>query len=42
MFEWGIYLFWEMKSLLSTKEMIEMGIFRIFKHFSRIWKMGER
>ena len=42
MFEWEIDLFWEIKRLSSTKEIIKMGILRIFKQFSRIWKIDER
>ena len=30
-----------MNKLLSMKNKIEIGIFRFFKHFSRIWKTGE-
>ena len=26
----------------STKERIEIGIFKFFKQFSRIWRNGER
>ena len=31
-----------MKSPLSTKEMIETGILRFFKHFSKVNRKGER
>ena len=35
-------LLWAIKRLLSTKERMEMGIFRIFKQFSRIWRTEAR
>jgi len=35
-------LSWEIKRSLSTKEIIEMGIFKFFRHFSKIYKKGER
>ena len=35
-------LFWEIKSPSSTKEMIEMEIFKFFRCFSRIYKKKER
>ena len=35
-------LFWEMKRPLFTKEIMEIGIFRFFNLFSRIWKTGKR
>ena len=35
-------LSWEIKSLSSTKEITEIGIFRFFTLFSKIWKIGER
>ena len=35
-------LFWEMNNLLSTKEIIEMGIFKIFKQFSKERKTGDK
>ena len=31
-----------MKRPSSTKEMIEIGIFRFFSLFSKIWKTGKR
>ena len=31
-----------MKSLSSTKEMIEIGILRFFRYFSKINRKGER
>ena len=42
MLEVDIDLLWVMKSLLSTKERKETGIFRFFKQFSKIWKIGGR
>ena len=30
------------ESPLSTKEMIEMGIFKIFRYFSKEWKTGDK
>ena len=35
-------LFWEIKSPSSTKEMIETGILRFFRCFSKINRKGER
>jgi len=35
-------LFWETKSPSSTKEMIDTGILRLFRCFSKIYKKGER
>jgi len=35
-------LFWEIRSPLSTNERKEIGIFRFFKQFSKICKIGER
>ena len=40
--ECEIDLFWEMKSPLSIKEIMEMGIFRIFKWFSKERKTGDK
>ena len=34
--------FWEMKSPLSTNRRKEIGIFRFFVLFSKMWKRGER
>ena len=33
---------WKTKSPSSTKEMIEIRIFKFFNLFSKIWKMWER
>ena len=38
-------LLWKIKSPSSTNKIIEIGVFKIFKifnHFLRIWKIGER
>jgi len=35
-------LFWEMESPSSTNKIIGIGIFRVFNHFSRIWKIREK
>ena len=35
-------LLWAIKRPLSIKERMEMGIFRIFKQFSRIWRTEAR
>ena len=35
-------MFWEIKSSLSIKEITEIGIFRFFNLFSKIWKTGYR
>jgi len=40
--ECKIDLFWEIKSLLFMKEIMEMGIFRIFKWFSKKRKMDDK
>ena len=40
--ECDIDLFWEMKSPLSTEKMMEMGIFKIFKQFSKERKTGDK
>ena len=42
MLETEIDLFWEIKSLSSMNERKGIGIFRFFKQFSKIWKIGER
>jgi len=41
-FECEMDLFWETNKPLSTKEIIEIEIFRIFRYFSNEWKTGER
>jgi len=33
---------WEIKRLLSINEMKEIGIFRFFSLFSKIWKIEEK
>jgi len=33
---------WEIKRLLSINEMKEIGIFRIFSFFSKMWKIEEK
>ena len=35
-------LFYEINNPLSTKEMIEIGIFKIFKWFSKERKTGDK
>ena len=35
-------LFWEMKRPSSTKDKREIGMFRVFNHFSKIYRRGER
>jgi len=35
-------LSWEIKRPLSTNKMTEIGIFRFFNLFSKIWKIKER
>ena len=35
-------LLWAIKSLLSTKDRMETGIFKNFKWFARIWKIRAR
>ena len=42
MLEVAIDLFYEMKSLSSTKERVETEIFRFFNWFSKIWNIRER
>ena len=42
MFETTRDLFWEMKRPLSTKERMEIGIFRFLILFLKIWRMEER
>ena len=35
-------MFWKIKSPSSTKERMEIGIFRFFILFSKIWRIGAR
>ena len=35
-------LSWETKSLSSTKKITEIGIFRFFNLFSKVWKIKKR
>ena len=37
----SIDLFWEIIRPSSMKEMIETGMLRFFRHFSKIYKKGE-
>ena len=41
-FDTVIELFCTISSLLSTKESVEIGIFRFFNCFSKMWKIGEK
>jgi len=40
--EYDMDLFWEMNNPSSTKKMMEMGIFKIFKQFSKEWNTEDR
>lgn len=42
MFNTDIDLFYAMRRLSSTKEIVEIGIFRFFNWFLKIWKIGKR
>ena len=41
-FETSRDLFWEIKRLLFIKEMTEIGIFKFFNLFSKMWKTEKR